>query len=105
MIQLVKALQARALARRHIALLPADDWNLGVCHRNERRGGRRPLDADAGGPELNHVVPDIALLALAIPLQFLKARRKVKNAGKPRLYPFLVRLVKLPVLLVKPDLR
>src|ERR1039458_2530472 len=75
--QFMKTLQTGTLAGRHIALLPSNDRDLSRRHRNEGGSSSWPLDADTGGPKLNHVVPDVALLSLAIPLKLLKARRKV----------------------------
>ena len=67
-LQLVKTLQSCTFAGSHITLLPSDDGNLGRRHRNEGWSSGWSLDANTGGPKLNHIVPNVTLLSLAIPL-------------------------------------
>src|SRR5438876_658904 len=84
---------------RHVAPLPANDGNLCSRHGYKGRGSCGAFNTYSRGAKLNDVVPDVALLALAVPLQLLKARWKIENAGEPWLDQLLMSLIKLPVLL------
>src|SRR5262249_44702671 len=70
----VHALQASALPRSHVSLLPPNDRHLCRCHGDERRSRRRPLESDARGAELDDEAPDVPRLSLAVPFELLKTR-------------------------------
>ena len=91
-------LQARALPDSHVTLLPSNYRYLRRRHCNQRGCSCRPLNTYTGSTKLNDILPDIALLTLAVPLKFLKTRRKLQNLRNPRIDPFFVCGVQFPIL-------
>src|ERR1035437_5761121 len=96
--KLPHALKAAAFADGHVALLPRNHRDLARGHRNKRGRGRRALHADAGCPELQNVLPDVPVLALAVPFELLKASSEIPDRGQPVVDPFPLALIEFAVL-------
>jgi hypothetical protein len=76
-LQVTHALQASALAHGHVPAFPRNHGDLARGERHERRSGGWTLRPDAGGAKLNDGMPEVTWAVFPVPLQLLKAWKKV----------------------------